>query len=230
MDPQVHKTDVYVVLDLDRTLLDTTKLVLLVAQILNALGVSKVELAKIYAHIRQQDGNQFDYNVYMREVLGDETVNAMIDQLTKQLESGDIDASELFYDGVAETFDALDTAGIPYGIVTAGGEETQTLKLTLLRAVFKRNIPARIVASTGKAMLAQEGWYVPNQSEFIVPKDLSAGDSVVAQRIAVVDDKPENLVTDNKHIATYLIDNTRQVGKDTLTMVEFAKMVSEGKL
>ncbi len=221
----MSKVETFVVLDLDRTLLDSPKLVSSIAPLFGEAGVPILQQAALYAHIRTQDGNQFDYVSYLRKELGDTIVNRVVDMVRTKLETGELYASELFFDGVQELFEVLDGRGVPHAIFTAGGDETQQLKLELLEAAFGKHVPAKIVDHARKAHVIQSEWFDTTEQMYTIPTELCREGSVQAKRIVLLDDKPENLEYDGEGIETFLIDNANTTS-DAISIATFVERLT----
>lgn len=192
----------FVVLDLDRTLFDTNKFSYATMQILQQRGVASEKLAAIKATELSQRGNTFDLIAAIRQL--EETIS--IDDFKHE-------ASEYVYPGVVELLQQLAEHDVPYTILTYGGEESQRLKLAILETVLGQAAPAVVTNERNKsawishhAVLEEGG--AGKEPYLVLPAELTEGYGVVeAGRVVVLDDKPENFVTENPLISGLLIDN-----------------------
>lgn len=225
--------DAFIVLDLDRTLLNTDALMdLLFEQLSQTDGTNteEVQAAKnvSYAH----KGKSFDVTTLIDDRFGDGTFERLHQQIIAMAHDVDM-RKRLLYAGASDLIETLESAGSYYSILTHGSQEFQSDKLRLLGALTDRLEPpfnAYITTETNKAEWINRQWQ-RDRARFMVPNDVYRQRSVAAQSIIVIDDKRTNLETTNEHIKGILVDNDTHPAEGTLSVLDIAMHLSmwEGK-
>jgi hypothetical protein len=138
---------------------------------------------------QQHNFGDFDYRDLARRLVdGDDVASG------RPLETKDIfadDATALIKAVAAEP-------DSQWGIMTSGGNPTQTLKLMVSGGLLAKEVQliprALIIQTENKAELIASQWYSDETGLFLVPEQLSDGRKLFARRVRVIDDKPKNLV------------------------------------
>jgi FMN phosphatase YigB (HAD superfamily) len=173
-------TDTFYILDFDRTLADTDKLLEVFIQVANQyIDLSPQQVTAADASVKQT-GDSFDTASYVRDYLREHDRDDAWDQLERQFihESRSLD---MLLPGAAELLSALDTQGAQYGILTYGNPPWQHLKLT---AAGFNHIP-RIVITTKQKGILINSWQQTDHT-FALPQEFGGG---TAKEIVLVDDK-----------------------------------------
>ena len=220
--------DIFWLLDMDRTLLDSDAL----SHILYDLfELSPVEAALAQQMVDDNRGNSFDTFGYLQENYGDriashkerETGEYVYEQLVDAvLQKSTIEAlrEALLLPGAQELVDALDERALPYGVLTTGERVFQSFKLALLRRLLGHiDLRGKIVHPddvADKTALMSSTYWDENRQVFILPEELT-DIPTHARAVVMVDDKTENLQTEHGnihaiHIGTHdLVDVANQV-------------------
>lgn len=205
---QLH---VFTVLDLDRTILKSTRFfegyVLPAIEAYYGNSADNTVVAKCIDTVRQQEqqrrGQAFDFIAAFDEVAQSRALPSLDSaQLAEQvLRANRRDDGEFINDIIAsggiELVRALQAEPeSAWAFYTTGGQQTQTLKLRVMQAIFDiyETTPMRwqIIATEHKARDIARNWYDKTTGLFRVPEAL-AGEPAQAQRIRVIDDKTANV-------------------------------------
>lgn len=178
--PAPNNPGAFYILDFDRTLADTDKLLEVFIQTVNHyvdLPVSKVKAAD--ASLRSV-GDSFDTAGYVKDYLYTHNRPEAWTQLERQFvhESRSLN---MLYPGAAELLDRLEEAGLRYGILTYGNPLWQHLKLA---AAGFDHIP-RIVILTKQKSSIITSWQQRDKT-FVLPQEFGGGH---ASEIVLIDDK-----------------------------------------
>lgn len=170
----------FYVLDFDRTLADTDKLLDVFIQIANQyvdLPQKTVEAAD--ANVKQT-GDSFDTATYVRDYLREHNRAEAWERLERQF-IHESRALDMLLPGAAELLETLESRDINYGILTYGNPPWQHLKLT---AAGFNHVP-RIVIVTKQKGVIMRSWQQPDGT-FRLPREFGGGE---ASEIVLVDDK-----------------------------------------
>ncbi len=177
--PAVNHKPFYI-LDFDRTLADTDKLLEVFIQIANQyvdLPQGTVEAADASV---KQTGDSFDTATYVRDYLKDHDQADTWERLERQF-IHESRALDMLLPGAAELLELLEAKHIRYGILTYGNPPWQHLKLT----ASGFNHVARIVIVTKQKGLIIRSWQQPDGT-FRLPQEFGGGE---ANEIVLIDDK-----------------------------------------
>lgn len=204
--------EVFVVLDLDRTLIDSSLLTSYLVEYYVPLDNREEEVAAIARH----RGSSYDALTYLGTKYS----------LTEPIDAGTLVerhgwktlADALLLPGAAEIFFALDSRRVPYGIFTKGGKAFQSLKVALLCAmVGETAIPYQVTNTNEKAAYIAKHWWSDARGVFVIPEQLSGTKDFTARRVIIVDDKLDNLASTHHGITPYHISvNTVQTFIDSI--------------
>lgn len=199
-----RQVPLFVVFDLDRTLLVTNKLVERIWELLPELGVSSQEMGILKAYEISQRGKQLDL---IKEIGERFEERFGVDELIALITEAGGDG--LLYDGVSELLAELEENDVPAMIMTYGNQTSQEAKLKLTQLSLNDGVVlpfAKIVDHQRKAMwLAKH--CLQTRDGRVVPAELYPSEAIVAQQIIVVDDKESNLETSAEDISGILVDN-----------------------
>lgn len=219
-----RRVDVFTVLDMDRTLLDTDAVTERLCRQLEHHGVSPRQIEADLVFIRKQEGKSFSLLEYLEAQYGPELFSIVKQEMQERV--GRDDAEELLCDGAPELLRALDDTDIPYAILTFGEPANQDFKLTLLRKLLGRStadLHATVTDVSHKATWLAEAWAAENGFE--IPAIFYGGVPLRAAQVVIVDDKLANLVSPNQNVHGILVDNT----KKTHSTAEVARQLNAGK-
>lgn len=209
-------TEVFVVLDLDRTMLDTDKLNRLLCMYIEKTHDASPDDGDPYEYTLAREGESFSLVPYMIKRYSQEAFDTATLRLKAGVEQSEGAENDIIYPGVRELIDELDAQGIDHGILTyATDVENQKFKLDIWHHCIGRSydrIEAIITELDKKGEWIEDHWRDPrstqNDPHFIVPSDLSENDRIRARYILIVDDKFKNIRSDHKHIIGYRVDNS----------------------
>ncbi len=199
------KVPLFLVFDLDRTLLNTNAFVEHIRQLLPDVGMTPNDIEQLSKNELLRRGQEFDLiGEIFRKVGESFSADELADHIVER-----VDGAALLYDGVRDIFIDLKQYDVPAAIMTFGGQLSQRIKLRLLaKALTNEELmpPALIVRHQEKAR-----WLASNtvlsQEGRILPYELSGNKHLIAEEIIVLDDKQSNLETDAEAIRGILINN-----------------------
>lgn len=203
---EVRQVPLFVVLDLDRTLFATNRLVESIWQLLPSFGISPQEIEDLKAYEISQRGQQLDL---IQEISNRFKGRLSVDELIARVAG--VKGEDLLYDGVPELLVDLEQRDVPAMIMTYGSQASQEAKLKLTRLSLGEHVAmpfSRIVDHQRKAAWLAEQCVQTQDGARMIPKELYDGKSIVTQQIIVVDDKKSNLEAPSADgIGGILIDN-----------------------
>jgi len=209
MEPQEEPD--FVVLDLDRTLIDNNVLMELLYESLGGNSADDTQ-AKLH-ELRQKElanrGNSFDVLGALNEIWGidAEFVNVLIDRIVNHP-----DALGIVVEGTAEILDELKKSDVLHGIVTYGENvEWQNMKVEILRRIIGLNsadTPHSVTSVKAKAHYIENQWWDADRKQFLVPEEVCGiPGGVYARTIHILDDKKANLENSGElDIHAYLVE------------------------
>lgn len=175
-----NSIDTFYIVDFDRTLADSDKLLQVFIEITNQyiiLPLSQVE--KIDADVKAK-GDSFDTASYVRNHLADSDQLDLWERLEKQF-IHESRALNMLLPGASELLSYLNQGQLPHGILTYGNPMWQHLKLTA--AGF--NHVHRIVTTNKHKGLLISSW-LKEDGLFHLPQEFGG---VTARKIVLIDDK-----------------------------------------
>lgn len=189
------------VLDVDRTILDTDALVDALISHARAMSGGEDIANQIAVTEREARGKSFD-------LIGE---LAKVQRLAtyEQLESS---APALVYDGVAELMAFTQQRNIPVMLLTFGSLGGQALKVALLESVLDRRLPKVILTEDSSKAL----WIAERRQADVYELTDDAGESIYCHEVILFDDKEKNLTPKDEHIYPVHIDHKGQTGGITL--------------
>jgi len=209
---------VFVVLDLDRTLIDSSLLARFLVEYYAPEDQWEQEIAAIEAH----RGGSYDALTFLHAKYGQKgRVDA---SKLVELHGWKYLADTLLLPGASAVFHELDSRAILYGIFTKGGKDFQALKVALLCAmVGEKAIPHLVTSSDQKAAYITKHWWDENEKAFTVPGQLTGASEIKAHRVIIVDDKLENLTPSHGAITPYHVSvNTVQTFIDSIDQIIYS--------
>lgn len=215
-DPKsVVEVPTFVVLDLDRTLLNTDELNKYMCAHIETERDTTPEDGDAWNYIQQQKGRSFSVLGYLRTRFGSEQWDVLQKQMVTMADAESLLSSAVLYPYVAELLNALDEARIPYAILTYGDSENQQFKLDILHATIGRKteiVDALITDEQYKGEWIARTWRQntggAGEEWFYVHPDLHPEQTMKAKTIVVVDDKAQNAQANDAHIIDFIVDNT----------------------
>lgn len=211
------QVDVFTALDLDRTILNSTKF--FEAYIMPAVRTyyqrrDSGNVGGLMESIRRLEadarGKAFDFIAMLNETapsfnLSPLNISVLAQQLyeqhwgNEQQQQAFVD--DIFADGALDLIDALEEEpGSAWAFYTTGGVQTQTLKMQIVGAILREkrgieNVHAQIIASEHKAHDIAL-WYDEATGNFAIPHELTTT-VMAARQVRLIDDKAVNLQVDN---------------------------------
>ena len=190
-NPEKTAVDTFYVLDLDRCLVNTEKLQLLLQQIIQReLGILPDEM-NLARREYERAGGSFDTAGYVMGVLDGKNLDgpAVWHEITR-IFIRESQAQDMLQPYASELLRRLDTLGARFGIVTYGNDAWQ---LTKLEAASLSAIPHLVTHDVAKARLIAS-WQ--HQEGFLVPTLLAGagGSPLIARQLVLIDDKPVSFI------------------------------------
>ena len=216
-----------IVLDIDRTLINTTHLSAVIAKpIAAALRLSDAQVAMMQAAIGEREGKVFDYLAWLPEAMElDARQRALLDDadaLTRALlKSYSVDGQlsaefieNILISGAPELFAAIHSSGARALLLTAGGKVLQSIKVALIQAMARQlavsvalTDAVVIAANVPKAELI-EACFGSNgfstdalQDQALVFSIENPSDYRAIRHATIIDDKYENLLPQSNHVS-----------------------------
>lgn len=172
--------DTFYIVDFDRTLVDSDKLLQVFIEITNQyISLPLEQIQKIDADIKAK-GDSFDTASYVRDKLADQSASDLWGRLEKQF-IHESRALNMLLPGAYELLERLNRERLPHGILTYGNPLWQHLKLT----ASGFNHVRRIVTTNKHKGQFISSWQ-RDDSSFRLPQEYGGG---VAGRIVLIDDK-----------------------------------------
>lgn len=174
-------TNTFYILDLDRHLVDTIKLNRLLEDTIAKTTTIPLSVMRKARDEVEASGGSFDTATYIQPILAE--IDYPLERLMKDFIHS-ARRQDVFELGAPELLAMIRSAGLPFGIVTYGGDIWQEAKLQATRL---DNVPYVITPHKAKGKLIQS-WQQPNGT-FILPRELSHEVSHAMERIFLLDDK-----------------------------------------
>lgn len=181
--------DTFYILDLDRCLVNTEKLQLLLQQIIRReLGILPDEM-NLARRAYERVGGSFDTAGYVMGVLDGKNMDgpAVWHEITRMF-IRESQAQDMLQPYASELLRRLDMLGARFGIVTYGNDAWQ---LTKLEAASLGTIPHLVTHDIAKARLIAS-WQ--HGEGFLVPTLLAGGIPLTARQLVLIDDKPVSFI------------------------------------
>ena len=231
-EEEPRDVEVFAVVDIDRTLLDTERLLNLFYDDFKSENHShplgEDELNELKENIKDQTGNSLDFLQFIEGLYGDRLdIEAAVERVVSKVKAGD--AAALLYDGSEDLLQALSLAGAGVGLYTYGTERTQSVKVRILRAAssFMRDLPIVIESSDineiHKPDRAIDKWYDEESDLFDVSHFEGYGK---AEKLLFIDDKAKNLPplrAHNQNMLGILVNNRPGSGRTIKDLVDIVK-------
>lgn len=176
---KLESSSKFVIVDLDRTLVDSDKLLEIFIEISNQYITIPQEQIEAADQDVKRRGDSFDTAGFVRDYLKAAGQDTVWDSLTQKFIRESRNLNYLL-PGAAELLEFLNESGLKYGILTYGNPLWQHLKLS---ASGFNHVPRIVMEQKEKGRLISS-WFVGD--DFIAPNEFGGGrfDSVV-----LIDDK-----------------------------------------
>lgn len=188
-DPKNAVVDTFYILDLDRCLVNTEKLQMLLQQIIQReLGILPDEM-NLARREYERAGGSFDTAGYVMGVLDGKNLDgpAVWHEVTRMFIQ-EAQTQDMLQPYASELLRRLDALGARFGIVTYGNDAWQ---LTKLEAASLGSIPHLVTHDIAKARLIAS-WQ--HSEGFLVPTLLAGGMPLIARQLVFIDDKPISFI------------------------------------
>jgi len=179
------KVETFYVVDFDRTLADSDKLLEVFMTVSEQhLAIPREEIEKVDRDVKAR-GDTLDIVHYVRDQLAARDESVEWEEVEKQFihESRGLN---MLLPGAAELLDFLSSNNYRYGILTYGSPMWQRMKIT---ASGFKYIPHIITESKEKGRFISH-WQQEDQT-FLIPKELGGGS---AKTIVLIDDKADSFI------------------------------------
>jgi hypothetical protein len=222
--------DTFVVLDLDRTLLETDALVeLLCMQLLNH-GISREQIDADLLFIHRQKGASFKLLDFFEAQYGKGLFDIVKREILELAKNGELKEG-LLCEGAPELIGKLGASSTPFCVLTYGEEHSQRFKLELVEQLFGQDevqLHAVVTKETNKAAWIEKNWQHDESGRVVVPNDGYASSELRATTVVVIDDKLSNLKSGDDRIRGILVNNGNDRPKDSLSTADVAKLITHG--
>ena len=228
-ETEPRHVDTFVVIDLDRTLLDTSTLVDMLLLQLHDHGYDAHQVSGFIDFIHSRTGSSLSLREFFESSIEEGGVlYATVKQELLQLAEGGELTDELLYTGATELLDRLDETDVPFAILTYGDVADQDFKLGLLRMLTSRQIGELHATITTEREKAR--WISDTRKHdggLHVPDDIYGYGPVVADSVVVLDDKPQNLHSESSAVRGILIDNHHE-STGSISIIELVSALRQG--
>lgn len=222
--------DTFVVLDLDRTLLETDALVgLLCMQLLNH-GITRQQVDVDLLFIHQQNGASFNLLDFFETQYGKGLFDVVKQEILELAKNGELHEG-LLCEGAPELIGELEESSTPFCVLTYGEEHSQRFKLELFEQLIGQDdaqLHAVITKETNKAAWIEKNWQHDETGRVIIPNDTYASSELRVRTVVVIDDKLSNLKSGDARIRGILVNNGNDRPKDSLSTADVAKLITHG--
>lgn len=231
-EPRV--VDELAVLDLDRTLLNSSAVTKMVFSELFNQGVSQVEIQAAIDYVESQTGNSFQLFHYIEKEFSSTLLASVVDGILarKDLREGQ-GADELLCEGADRLIYALEQQQTPRLILTFGELYYQEFKVALFRELIGRSeedLPALVTVTTNKSAWIKTTWLDNSEGGRLgqVPQGV-LGESLYFRTAVVIDDKNQNLQSSDERVRGILVDNRGVVAQQgVMSTAEVAEYIATG--
>lgn len=222
--------DEVVVLDLDRTLLDSSAVTQLVLESMAHHGVGANRITEAIEYVESQTGNSF----YLFDYIEREFSAATLEAIVKEIMQNDALLMELKDDllcpGADKLVYALESQGTPALILTYGEQNYQSFKIDLFRKLVgksNKELPGIVTDVANKSKWVEENWFIRPDELGEVPIEIR-GETLLARLVSIVDDKISHLQATDSRVVGALVDNRIPPAEGVATTLELADAVSGG--
>ena len=222
--------DEVVVLDLDRTLLNSSAVTQLVLESMALHGVSEDRIQEAIAYVEAQTGNSFHLFDYIERQFSIATLDEIVGELMQNEPLLHGRKNELLCAGADTLVYALEAQGTPAMLLTYGDQNYQSFKIDLFRKLIDRTntqLPGIVTDVANKAMWVGENWFSRPDGLGEVPVKILK-QIVLARMVSVVDDKISNLESTDERVVGVLVDNRTAITEGVLSTLELAEAVAGG--
>lgn len=197
-EPQ--ELEVFYVLDLDRSLVDTDALVVLLQRIImSELGIDAEEIIDARREYEAQRGVVFDIAEYVMGVMDQRGEDGpAVWQRIKHLFIRAARKRDVLEPGGFELLQWLESRKQKFGILTYGGD---TWQLTKMDAAGLISVPHIVTHNEQKGKLIAS-WQLKDNS-FLVPALIAGGRPARARKLVFIDDKPVSFIGIPPEVESY---------------------------
>jgi hypothetical protein len=191
------RSSLIVVLDIDRTIFDTSRFLECLYEESVRIGADKVMIDQLHREEQQARGRSFD--VVSRLV----ACNSL-PSVKSMYSYGD----RVLYDGVKELINHLRRDDVVTVLLTYGNSFAQQYKIDIIFNTLGFRLPYHITTEPNKA-----AWLERNETDmgFEIPTDEN-GSMLVGKSLVLIDDKEVNLQTQHPRLHTIFINNSSDAG------------------
>lgn len=176
----MKQSNTFYILDFDRTLADSDKLLGVFIEVVNQyIDLPLEQVQKIDADIKAK-GDSFDTATFVRDQLAAQSRVGEWDKLQQQF-IHEARSLNMLLPGASELLELLDVRSLRYGILTYGNPLWQHLKLSA--SGFNR-VPRIVTTDKHKGVLITS--WQQDRGSFVLPGEFGGGE---AERIVLIDDK-----------------------------------------
>ncbi len=227
LEPRI--VDELVVLDLDRTLINSSVVQQLVLSSLGHHGVSADRIEEAMAYAEAQTGNSFFLFDYIEEHFSGDILEVIVKDI---MNNDDLleDWPDLLCLGADKLIDALQEQGTPCMILTYGEDNYQQFKIDLFRklvASTSDELPAIITGTSNKSEWVASEWFNDDHELGEIPASVM-GEPLLVGIVTVVDDKVGNLQTSDERVVGVLVDNNTDPAPGVVSTAELANAAVSG--
>lgn len=244
--------DVYTAIDLDRTILKSTKLFYgyIVPALQRTYGYDDKFIERVLAEEERLRGRAFDFVAYVNKLacecqLPTIAIDEVVSEIVNQVRNTDGSIEQKFIEAIMQK-GALELIGLlssrpreAWGIMTSGGVQTQSLKLRILNEIieasYQVSYPEEIIATEHKATTIMNQWYDRPRALFRIPPAVSTSTTPrMAKKVRLLDDKLINTTIPAElqnlaegRLETYLVQAAEKLEFDGLSLVDVIKIINK---
>lgn len=222
--------DEVAVLDLDRTLLNTSAVTQLMLASMARHGVGEDRINQAIEYVEAQKGNSFHLFDYIEHEFSVTTLEAIVEEIMQDDALTLALKDDLLCPGADKLVYALEDQGTPAMILTFGEHNYQSFKIDLFRKLIhktNKELPGIVTDTANKSMWVKENWFNRTDELGEVPVEIM-GNSLLARVVSIVDDKSSHLQSTDQRVVGVLVDNHVPRTKGVISTLELAEAVARG--
>lgn len=229
IENEVRMVDELAVLDLDRTLIDSSAVAQLVLAGLASQNVPEEKIRQAMDYMESQTGNSFHLFDYITREFGENVTTGVADSLWADDLLLDELRNDLLCPGADRLIEGLIVQSVPHLILTYGEERYQEFKIQLFRKLIGKTeleLPAIITTTPNKSDWVTKAWF--NAEDIgVIPAEIF-GERLHIRRAFVIDDKRQNLISQHPNVQGILIDNFSAQVPSAITIAQVADALRSG--
>lgn len=229
-EQDIRIADEIAVLDLDRTLMNTSFVTSVVLSALSSYSVSSSQIKQAIEYVESQAGNSFFLFDYIEKSFTGDVLATLINDILNDERLLEETKENLLCSGAENLITALEERAVPQLILTYGEANYQEFKTALFRKLIGKTaeeLPAIVTSAANKSQWVSDEWF----HDGIECGEIAAevmGYTLRFNTLTIIDDKVENLVSADERVMGIFVDNRSVQSGGVLSTAEVAGAVEAG--